>query len=63
MSTWTDLDVAEYDAWLNEHDLAFQMNYKPWMSFKQLFNRIVPEFGLNPINEDYLYTLWEQNKK
>lgn len=63
MSTWTDSDVAEYDAWLNEHDLSFQINYKPWMSFKQLFNLVVQEFGLNPINEDYLYTLWEQNKK
>ena len=52
MSSWSDMDVAEYDAWLDEHDLTFQMNYQHVDSYiggnsvTQLLLKIVVDYFL-----------------
>lgn len=63
MSTWTKTDIAEYDGWLDEHDLTFQMSYKAVDSFKQLLDIAYQEFGDNPVNKEYLAQLWEQRSQ
>ena len=63
MSTWTKTDIAEYDGWLDEHDLTFQMSYQAVDSFKQLLDIAYREFGDNPVNKEYLAQLWEQRSQ
>jgi hypothetical protein len=59
MSSWTDMEMAEYDAWLDEHDLTFQMNYQAVDSFIELLDIALQELDGN-VNEEYLWQLWEQ---
>ena len=59
MSSWSDMDVAEYDAWLDEHDLTFQMNYQHVDSYIELLDITLRELR-GHVNEEYLWHLWEQ---
>ena len=59
MSTWSDMDIAEYDAWLDEHDLTFQTNYQHVDSYIELLDITLRELR-GHVNEEYLWHLWEQ---
>lgn len=57
--SWTDQEIADYDNWLDKHDLFFQITVNEVDTFKDLLSKAYMEMDVF-VNRHYLQELFER---